>query len=127
MVKDNGYIYFIRYLESTDPGILPDSRAQAAFVLATVCEAGVKGQGLCMAANLVNVLCGRLQGAATGEAASSPLLTRWLCLCLGQLIRDLPEVLLPSPSPSPLSICEEGLRHPVHADDVTGVRISWVQ
>eukprot|EP00884_Botryococcus_braunii_P022981 jgi/Botrbrau1/9367/Bobra.354_2s0022.1 len=94
LVKDHGYIYFIKYLESADPSILPDSRAQAAFVLATVCEGNVKGQALCMAANLVHVLCNRLiQAVGALQQGGSPLFTRWLCLCLGQLIQDLPEAI----------------------------------
>ena len=48
---------------------------------------------MCWEANLAAVLVANLE--ARGElrgAASSPLLLRWLCLCLGRLVQDSPEV-----------------------------------
>ena len=43
LVKDGGHLYFLRYLEAADAGP-PDSRAQAAFVLAVLCRPGGRGQ-----------------------------------------------------------------------------------
>ena len=31
LVKDGGHLYFIKHLESRDPGVSPESRAQASF------------------------------------------------------------------------------------------------
>ena len=45
LVKDGGHLYFLRYLEAADAGP-PDSRAQAAFVLAVLCRPGGRGQVL---------------------------------------------------------------------------------
>lgn len=38
LIKDSGHIYFIRYLDSSDGGVELASRAQAAFVLAVICD-----------------------------------------------------------------------------------------
>ena len=38
LVKDNGHTYFIKYLDSVDGGVDLHSRAQAAFVLAAICD-----------------------------------------------------------------------------------------
>jgi regulator-associated protein of mTOR len=93
LMKDKGYTYFIKYLEAHDSAISGNSRAQAAFVLAVVCDSNVRGQGLCMLAGLVGVLCNRLMAAAIAlDEGRDLLLTRWLCLSLGRLIEDLPEV-----------------------------------
>ena len=45
LVRDEGHLYFIRFLEAPDEGTTAETRAQAAFVLATVCV-GVPGPGL---------------------------------------------------------------------------------
>ena len=37
LVRDEGHLYFIRFLEAPDEGTTAETRAQAAFVLATVC------------------------------------------------------------------------------------------
>jgi hypothetical protein len=47
LVKDGGHHYFIKYLEGTEPGISADSRAQAAFVLAVICDGYPRGRLLC--------------------------------------------------------------------------------
>jgi hypothetical protein len=54
-VKDNGHLYFLKYLDSPEPSIDTNARAQAAFVLAVVCDGHSKGQALCAAANLLQV------------------------------------------------------------------------
>jgi hypothetical protein len=77
LMKDMGYTYFIKYLEANDSSISGNSRAEAAFVLAVVCDANVRGQGLCMRAGLVGVLCTRLMGAAIAlDQGQDLLLTR---------------------------------------------------
>jgi regulator-associated protein of mTOR len=58
LVKDNGHLYFLKYLDSPEPGIDNHNRAQAAFVLAVVCDHHAKGQALCAAANLLQVCMG---------------------------------------------------------------------
>jgi regulator-associated protein of mTOR len=58
LVKDNGHLYFLKYLDSPEPGIDNHNRAQAAFVLAVVCDHHAKGQALCAAANLLQVCNG---------------------------------------------------------------------
>jgi regulator-associated protein of mTOR len=46
-VKDAGHHYFIKHLEDSEPGISSDSRAQAAFVLAIICDGYPRGRLLC--------------------------------------------------------------------------------
>ena len=94
LVKDNGHLYFLKYLESPDLGRSDGERAQAAFVLATVCHQHPKGQALCAAAHLPQVLIQCLRGLlhdlqAGGGAA---FLAKWLCLCLGKVSEGMPEV-----------------------------------
>jgi regulator-associated protein of mTOR len=55
LVKDNGHLYFLKYLDAPEPSIDNNARAQAAFVLAVVCDGHSKGQALCAAANLLQV------------------------------------------------------------------------
>lgn len=55
LVKDSGHLYFLKYLDSPEPSIDNNARAQAAFVLALVCDGHSKGQVLCAAANLLQV------------------------------------------------------------------------
>lgn len=38
LIKDNGHQYFIKFLEAPDAGTTAETRAQAAFVLATICR-----------------------------------------------------------------------------------------
>lgn len=51
LIKDNGDIYFIRFLDSSEPSADAVSRAQATFVLSVICDGhpkvyGAGGQGL---------------------------------------------------------------------------------
>lgn len=62
LVKDNGHLYFLKYLDAPEPGISNINRAQAVFVLAVVCDHHPKGQALCCAANLLQVSATRLEG-----------------------------------------------------------------
>jgi regulator-associated protein of mTOR len=55
LVKDNGHLYFLKYLETPEPAIDNHNRAQAVFVLAVVCDHHPKGQALCAAASLLQV------------------------------------------------------------------------
>ncbi len=103
LVKDGGHVYFIRHLESADAGVGPESRAQAAFVLAAVCDGHRKGQLLCAQAGLLQACAAQLpaalaagdEAAAAGDAAGArglALLVRWLLLCVGKMCEDAPEV-----------------------------------
>ncbi|KAL4426136.1 hypothetical protein ABPG77_007418 [Micractinium sp. CCAP 211/92] len=110
LVKDGGHLYFIKHLESRDPGVSPESRAQAAFVLAAICNQHAKGQLLCAQAGLLQVCTGQLPAALAALASAadagfflpSPgagtstsgmtLLVRWLLLCSGKLCENAPEI-----------------------------------
>jgi regulator-associated protein of mTOR len=113
LVKDGGHLYFLKYLDAPEPGVDNHSRAQAVFVLATVCDGHPRGQALCFQANLLGSLLRWLQvllpglaaleaqqtgGAAGAGAADAPgvargavLLVKWCCLALGRLVEDAPE------------------------------------
>lgn len=58
LVKDSGHLYFLKYLDAPEASIDNNARAQAAFVLAVVCDGHSKGQALCAAANLLQVGAG---------------------------------------------------------------------
>ena len=99
LVKDGGQQYFIHYLDSNDSTSSTDSRAQAAFVLAVICDGHPRGQTLAAGAGLLSVCLSHLRHSMAGlksqprQAAASPLLLiKWLCLCLGKLCQDMPEV-----------------------------------
>ncbi|PSC68711.1 Regulatory-associated of TOR 1 [Micractinium conductrix] len=108
LVKDGGHLYFIKHLESRDPGVSPESRAQAAFVLAAICNRHPKGQLLCAQSGLLQVCTGQLPAALAAMASaadsafaslsngsstkSMALLVRWLLLCAGKLCEDAPEI-----------------------------------
>lgn len=102
LVKDGGHLYFIKHLEAQDPAIGYGSRAQAAFVLAAICNRHPKGQLLCAQAGLLQVCLNLLPtaldevlGVEHGEAGvkrDAALLVKWLLLCIGKLYEDLAEV-----------------------------------
>ena len=102
LVKDGGHLYFIKHLEAQDPGIGYDSRAQAAFVLAAICNRNPKGQMLCAQAGLLQICLNILPTALeevldveNGEAEvkrGAAALVKWLLLCLGKLYEGLAEV-----------------------------------
>lgn len=99
LVKDGGHLYFIKYLDTYEGHIDFYSRAQAAFVLASICDGHPKGQALCTHAQLLAVLLRWLRTlspfALQPGAAAGPghyLLLRWLCLTTGKLCEDIPEV-----------------------------------
>jgi regulator-associated protein of mTOR len=110
LVKDGGHLYFVKHLESRDPGVSPESRAQAAFVLAAICDRHPRGQLLCAQSGLLQVCLSQLPAALAalasaadaeysgsgqaggGSAKSMALLVRWLLLCMGKLSENAPEV-----------------------------------
>ena len=95
LVKDSGQQYFIQYLDSNDSTSSTDSRAQAAFVLAVICDKHPRGQSLCAGAGLLGVCLSHLRQSMTSlqhGSARPLLLIKWLCLCLGKLCEDMPEV-----------------------------------
>lgn len=102
LVKDNGHLYFIKHLESQDVSVGPDSRAQAAFVLACICNHHSKGQMVCAQAGLLQICSAQLPATLAATAAvknDDPLgyqsmigLTKWIILCLGKLCEDIPEI-----------------------------------
>ena len=94
LVKDGGHLYFIKFLDSNDPP--PTSRAQAAFVLAVICDEHPRGQSLCAGANLLGVCLPHLVHIVSqlDHAPEQQLLAKWLCLCAGKLCENMPEVSL---------------------------------
>ena len=98
LVKDGGQQYFVQQLGAEDSSITPESRAQSAFVLAVICDGHPRGQALCADAQLLAVALAHLQGARAAAAAPGPsrsaatLLLKWLCLAIGKLCEDMPEV-----------------------------------
>lgn len=98
LVKDSGQQYFIQYLDSSDSTSSTDSRAQAAFVLAVICDGHPRGQSLAAGAGLLGVCLTHLRHSLASLTAGDRgplLLIKWLCLCLGKLSQDMPEVLHP--------------------------------
>ncbi len=94
-MKDSGQQYFIHYLDSNDSTSSTDSRAQAAFVLAVICDDHPRGQSLAAGAGLLGVCLSHLRHSMASLNVGSPgplLLIKWLCLCLGKLCQDMPEV-----------------------------------
>jgi regulator-associated protein of mTOR len=98
LIKDNGHHYFIKYLDSADGTVNLYSRAQASFVLCVICDRHPKGQALCAASNLLAVLLKWLRNLFPPQVPFAtpghPLLLKWLCLCLGKLCQDMPEISL---------------------------------
>jgi len=89
LVKDSGHAYFIRFLDA--PNIPAEERAMAAFILASVCDNHPKGQQACLKGGLVDVLLAHISRACDprgSREATSPLLAKWLCLCLAKLCED---------------------------------------
>ena len=83
LVKDGGHAYFARFLDAPDTP--SEERAMAAFVLSAVCDGHPKGQAACAASGVARICLERLAHAASVGPSGSPLLVRWLCLCLGKL------------------------------------------
>ncbi len=122
LVKDNGHVYFVNYLNLQEDR--PSrSCAQAAFVLAVVCDSHPRGQTLCMQANLLATLLRLLSapgnspvhGHTDFNSRDTGLLVKWLCLCLGKLCHNMAEVscrhsLASSPRPS-VKTPSESLEH----------------
>lgn len=102
LIKDGGHLYFIKHLESQDVSVGPESRAQAAFVLAAICKGHPKGQILCAQSGLLQVCANQLPAALATMSASEhsdpagargmAFLVKWLILCMGQLCEDMPEI-----------------------------------
>ena len=99
LVKDNGHLYFINYLNIQEER--PKSAcAQAAFVLSVICDGHPRGQLLCTQAGLLSTLLRLLaapgntplQGQRGFPSPDAGLLVKWLCICLGKLTQDMPEV-----------------------------------
>ena len=112
LVKDNAFLYFLRFLEVPPPGRDgqpsasggdaqgqaaggpgPEELALAAFALATICADHPRGQAACAASNMAPVCLAALPGAAAGaggDPARGDALLKWLALALGNLWRGQP-------------------------------------
>lgn len=98
LVKDTGHLYFLKYLDSADMQVDLHSRAQAAFVMAVICDKNPKGQALCASSNLQGVVLKWLRTLVAAPhqltTHTNALLVKWLCLALGKLCENLPEISL---------------------------------
>jgi len=94
LVKDNGHMYFIKFLESSDMAITDSSRAMAAFVLAVICDGHHKGQICCASNGLLSACISRLPVAsdAPAAAARSPALIKWVLLCLAKQCENMADI-----------------------------------
>ncbi len=76
-MKDGGHHYFISSLDVNEPGMSPDSRAQAAFVLAVICDGHKRGRLVCGEQGLLQKLLSLLSNMVrarqvyTAQCASS--------------------------------------------------------
>lgn len=97
LVKDSGHQYFIRHLEANqDTGAVPvSSKAQAAFVLAVICDDHPRGQRLCAEAGMLQACLQQLPEAQrVAQAEGDTLLLQWLLLAIGKLCENSVEVRL---------------------------------
>ena len=85
LVKDDGHVYFIRFLQSSNVPV--EERAMAAFILAVISDGHEKGQTVCAASGLMDICLSNIIAASQRETGS-PFFLRWLCLCLGKLWED---------------------------------------
>lgn len=102
LTKDGGYLYFIKHLESDDADIVPESRAQAAFVLAAICRNNKKGKLLCAQAGLLQTCSAQIPATAAALASTQCMgsdgsqqlefLLKWLIICVGHLCEDVQEI-----------------------------------
>lgn len=72
LVKDGGHHYFISSLDVNEPGMSPDSRAQAAFVLAVICDGHKRGRLVCGEQGLLQKLLSLLS-SMVGPHPSIPV------------------------------------------------------
>lgn len=94
LVKDNGHQYFIRHLDTNQDTHVPvSSKAQAAFVLAVICDDHPRGQRLCAEAGMLQACVQQLPEAQrVARAEGDTLLLQWLLLAIGKLCENSVEV-----------------------------------
>ncbi|GBG59764.1 hypothetical protein CBR_g54867 [Chara braunii] len=85
LVKDNGHMYFIKYLRSEDvnAGHNMEYKTMALFVLSVIVDKHPKGQESCLVAGLLDDLQRYLREAT--ERGLDRSFIRWVCLCLAKL------------------------------------------
>ena len=71
LVKDGGHHYFISSLDVNEPGMSPDSRAQAAFVLAVICDSHKRGRLVCAEQGLLQKLLSLLSSMVRGAPSTT--------------------------------------------------------
>ena len=69
LVKDGGHHYFISSLDVNEPGMSSDSRAQAAFVLAVICDGHKRGRLVCGEQGLLQKLLSLLSSMVSTQPA----------------------------------------------------------
>ena len=67
LVKDGGHHYFISSLDVAEPGMSADSRAQAAFVLAVICDGHRRGRLVCAEQGLLQKLLSLLSSMVSAS------------------------------------------------------------
>lgn len=78
LIKENGHVYFVKFLEPSTEAIASDQRAMAAFVLAAIMAGYAEGQAACQQKNLGAICTSQFDDA-------DPFLRRWAVLCLAKL------------------------------------------
>ena len=68
-MKDGGHHYFISSLDVNEPGMSSDSRAQAAFVLAVICDGHKRGRLVCGEQGLLQKLLSLLSSMVRAQPA----------------------------------------------------------
>lgn len=127
LTKDGGFQYFVKQLDARSSGQLAtnnaasaDSRAQAAFVLASICRAHPSNQRLLAKEGLPGTILAQLPSAlaalgwagteAPGGRRSRVLQVKWLALALGRAVEGQP------------ALCRAALREQAHEALVSLVR-----
>jgi regulator-associated protein of mTOR len=97
LLKDNGYTYFVRLLQSTDEPMLdlhihensiPEHRSMCAFILAVFCKDFRQGQIACQAPGVMQICLKVLKDT---KNPAEPLMRHWTALLISQLWNDFPE------------------------------------
>ena len=83
-MKDGGHHYFISSLDVNEPGMSPDSRAQAAFVLAVICDRHKRGRLVCAEHGLLQKLLSLLSSMVRGAPGTVNGLHQ--CLQAGRVV-----------------------------------------
>ncbi|CAD7701866.1 unnamed protein product [Ostreobium quekettii] len=94
LVKDNGHLYFVHFLESAmEPG-QADLKALAAFILAVMCRKHPKGQLVCVEGGLLSILGKLLVQVTQDTPPALANMWKWVSMCIGSVCEDRPEAIV---------------------------------